>query len=232
MKIVELWRYPVKSIGGERLDTVEVDEFGISGDRSWGVLDPDTGNILTARRAPKLLMATARLVDDAPVIETADGDTITTATELSDWLGKRVELVRAGDAGGTFENPMDVENESDWVSWTGPGGAFHDSARTRISLVSNATLADRDIRRFRANVLLDGSGEDDLVHTHVRLGTVTLDVRKQIDRCIMVTRPQPGLDADLDVLKRVIRERNNTLGIGAIVAEPGSISLGDRVIAV
>ena len=58
MRVLELWRYPIKSIGGERLDVAEVAEFGIVGDRGWGLVDEETGNVLTARRAPTLLMAT------------------------------------------------------------------------------------------------------------------------------------------------------------------------------
>ena len=63
MRVLELWRYPIKSIGGERLDVAEVAEFGIVGDRGWGLVDEETGNVLTARRAPTLLMATCAIVD-------------------------------------------------------------------------------------------------------------------------------------------------------------------------
>ncbi|MFP5488984.1 MAG: MOSC N-terminal beta barrel domain-containing protein, partial [Acidimicrobiia bacterium] len=42
MRIAEIWRYPVKSMGGERLDVADVTPDGIDGDRAWGVLDPTT----------------------------------------------------------------------------------------------------------------------------------------------------------------------------------------------
>ena len=38
MRVLELWRYPIKSIGGERLDVAEVAEFGIVGDRTIHIL--------------------------------------------------------------------------------------------------------------------------------------------------------------------------------------------------
>ena len=41
MRVLELWRYPIKSIGGERLDVAEVAEFGIVGDRGWGLVDEE-----------------------------------------------------------------------------------------------------------------------------------------------------------------------------------------------
>ena len=245
VNVVEIWRYPIKSIGGERLDAANVTPLGIDGDRRWGVRDVSTGNILTGRRTPKLLMATAAIVGGQPVVTTAEGDVISgslaeMSSALSDWLALQVELMAAGDEGGTFENPMDVELEADWVSWTGPAHAFHDSSRTRVSLVSSATLGDRDVRRFRINVVLgdddehgDGKpdSEDTLVGKRIHIGaSVQLDVTKQIDRCIMVTRAQPCLAADLDVLKRVIRERSNMLGIGSLVETGGRLAVGDAVV--
>src|SRR5205085_9894970 len=60
MRVVGLWRFPVKSMGGEPLERAEVGELGITGDRQWGVLAVETGKVLTARREPKLLFASAR----------------------------------------------------------------------------------------------------------------------------------------------------------------------------
>ncbi|MEZ5166078.1 MAG: MOSC N-terminal beta barrel domain-containing protein [Acidimicrobiales bacterium] len=62
----QLWRYPVKSIGGEQLDRAEITEAGIRHDRGWGLVDDPTGTVLTARREPRLLLATASIIDDAP----------------------------------------------------------------------------------------------------------------------------------------------------------------------
>lgn len=240
MHISEIWRHPVKSIGGERLDEADITTLGIDGDRQWGVRDPATGNILTGRREPTLLMATATIRDDLPVITTTDGEVLegdlpNLSHQVSEWLDRPVALVPAGDRGGTFENPEDIEREADWVSWTGPAGAFHDSTRTRVSVVSTATLDGRDIRRFRCNLVVDGNGmaegEEDRWVEHVLTigGQVRLDVRKQIDRCIMVTRAQPGLPRDLDVIRRLVRERDKLLGIGALVASEGRVAEGDPV---
>ena len=102
MEVVELWRYPVKSLGGERLTVAEVGELGLSGDRRWGIRDDETGNVLTARREPRLLFASARLVDGSPVITTSDGDDVSDSARLSAWLGRPVTLTEAGDAGGSI----------------------------------------------------------------------------------------------------------------------------------
>lgn len=234
MQLLEIWRYPVKSMGGERLAAADVTDLGIEGDRRWGVFDADTGTVLTARRAPDLLFASARVVDGDLIITLPDGSEVDEATAsdaLSRWLERRVELRRAGDEGGTYENPMDPVNETDWVSWTGPGGAWHDSPRGRVSLVSTSTLGDWDLRRFRTNLLVDGAGEDRLVGQQVTIGEVRLDVNKRLERCVMVTRPQPGLDRDLALLTTINRERGRCLSIGTTVAVPGAIQVGASLIA-
>lgn len=229
LNVREIWRYPVKSLGGERLESANIGVNGITGDRSFGIKDVETGMILTARREPRLLMASARSSDDGPIITTADGDSLTSSHDLSEWIGRQVQLVPAGDQAGTYENPMDIENETEWVSWHGPIGSFHDSAQTMISLVSTATLEGYEPPRFRINVILDGSGEDELVGEEIRLGGAVLQAKKRIERCVMVTRAQPGIARDLSVLKRVISERKNKLGIGAVVTKPGAFAVGDVV---
>ena len=228
LAVREIWRYPVKSMGGELLASAAVGPLGIAGDRSWGVRDQATGMILTGRREPRLLMATARLVAGSPIVTTDGGDELTTSAQLSAWLDRPVELVAAGDTPGTFENPMDIDREDDWVSWQSQPGTFHDG-RSTVSLVSTGSLVDHEPRRFRINLVLDGAGEDDLVGGEVTVGSARLRVRKQIDRCIMVARAQPGIPADLGVLKRVIRERANLMGVGAVVLDAGTVSAGDAV---
>lgn len=232
LRVAALWRYPVKSMGGERLPTAELGPHGLPGDRAFGVVDLATGNVLTARREPRLLFATAAWQDGKVAVRGPDGERLETDAALSAWLGRPVRLARAGPRGGTYENPMDTEREADWIAWQGPGHAWHDSARTRVSLVSTATLGTWDPARFRANVLLDGAGEDDLVGRQARLGDATLDVRKRVDRCVMVTRAQPGLPIERDVLRTIHRERGGELAVGALVAAPGMVAVGDELRAV
>jgi len=229
MKVLQLWRYPIKSVGGEQLDSAGITDLGIEGDRGWGLVDQSTGYVLTARREPRLLFATCRLVDGAPIASTDDGRELTSSDDWCEWLDRPVRLEKAGNLGGTYENPMDAENDADWIHWQGPPGAWHDSGRSRISLVSTGSLGDWDFRRFRSNVLLEGSGEDDLIGSKVAIGDVRATVVKGIDRCVMITRPQPGLDRDLQLLRTINREPGATFCVGAVIDESGSIGLGDQV---
>jgi uncharacterized protein YcbX len=234
VRVAELWRYPVKSLLGERLDAATVTPGGIEGDRRFAIYDVETGFGLTARRVPELLFARARLREDGSAeITLPDGSTAQSDEALCEWLGRKVTL-RSSDSSipRRYENPDDFEHEdsSHWTPFDGADGPFHDSARTRVSLVSTGTIRDWDPRRFRSNVLLDGEGEDDLVGSQVKLGGTQLDVVKQIERCVMTTRAQAdGIERDLDVLRTIARERGAFLAIGALVARPGTISVGDEL---
>jgi uncharacterized protein YcbX len=228
MRILEIWRYPVKSVGGESLRTAEVGPDGIVGDRMWGVYDPATEMVLTARREPSLLFLRAEWRDgERPAIVTDEGIELHDDDELSAWVGRPVSLRSATDGPGTFENPMNIDDESNWMRWQSAGRTFHDG-RSTVSLVSTTSLGEWDARRFRINLIVDGGGEDDLTGD-LAIGSSTLTLRKPIDRCVMVTRAQPGIERDVAVLKRIIAERDNQMGVGAVVSTPGAIAIGDQV---
>jgi uncharacterized protein YcbX len=233
MRVLELWRYPVKSLQGERLDSVAVTGDGLEGDRRFAIYDVETGLGLTARRVPELLFASARLHDDGSVdITLPDGSVARHDGALSAWLGRRVVL-RSVDAGvpRRYESPVvdfKHETERDWAPYEGAPGAFHDSPEARVSLVSTATIGEWDRRRFRSNVLLAGDGEDSLVGSPVTLGDAVIEVGMRIERCVMTVRPQPGgIDRDLQVLRTIARERDACLAVGAVVTQPGRVAVGD-----
>ena len=95
--IEQLWRYPVKSLQGEQLTSAEVTDV-IHGDRAWGILDSESGQLLSAKRVPKLLEGSAALVDDGCLI-TVDGNEFHSSDAgadagLSSWLDREVRLAR------------------------------------------------------------------------------------------------------------------------------------------
>ena len=231
-EVVALWRYPVKSMQGEALDVATIGRRGIDGDRGWAVVDTTTGLALTGRRAPDLLFAHAALVDDDVRITLPDGSVAADDAALSAWLGRPVTLTRASETTtGTYEIAPDFEHEDrgEWAQWSGPTGTFHDSTRTQISIIGADTVGDWDMRRFRPNVVIAGTGEDAWFGATVAIGSATVEVAKLIDRCVITTRPQPGdIERDLDVL-RTINRGTGTLGIGTLVQTPGTVRVGDAV---
>lgn len=236
MRLQEIWRYPVKSMQGERLDVVEVTTTGLVGDRRFALFDVESGFGLTARRHPELLQAYGRLgPDGAAEITLPDGTSARGDADLSCWLGRPVELRAADSPVGArdrrFENPSDFEDETaPWDVFRGAHGAFHDVVDGAVSLVTSGSLHGWDHRRFRSNLLFDGAGEDDLVGDTVRVGSTVLRVLAPIPRCVMTTREQPGgISRDLDVLRTIHRDRGGRLAVTAAVTQPGRVSVADTL---
>jgi uncharacterized protein YcbX len=236
LSVRELWRYPVKSLQGERLSEAEIGALGMAGDRRWALFDRDTGLGLTARRVPELLFGSARIGNGGLEVVLPDGTVTTDDRLLSDWLGRRVQLRAASEDGAvapTYETPVDelVPDPTEWMQWEGAPGPFHDSPRIRLSLVSTGTLGAWDRRRFRANVVLDGEGEDHLRGQEAALGSARLRIGVPIPRCVMTTRPQPeGIGRDISVLTTIHRERAGLLAVRAAVLEPGTVRTGDMLV--
>ena len=235
LRVLEVWRFPVKSLLGERLDRADIGPEGIAADRGWALFDLTTGFGLTARRVPELLFAAGRLRDDGGAeVVLPDGTVTRDDGELSAWAGRPVTLRPAVEVRGTrrYEDPDDAEGEDTdrWNPFDGADGAFHDNADARVTLISTGTLGGWDRRRFRANVVLAGAGEDDLVGHRVRLGTTELDVVRRVPRCVMTTRPQAGgIGRDTAVLKTIHRDRGGALAVGALVVRPGVVAVDDRL---
>jgi len=244
VEVSGLWRHPVKSFQGERVDTAVLERDGILGDRRWGVRDQRTGRILTARRMPRLLEAAAVCERDRPVITLPDGRTATgpgdrTNTLLSDWLDAPVSLVSSEDDEGRAEFFADATDDtSQAIEWTMPFGRYVDAAPvlvlTTASLRTAAALHPDgvwDVRRFRPNVLLDVDGdgwvEDAWVGGELRIGTATLRPLQPCVRCTMVTRAQPGLEGDRDIFRTLARNHGGLFGVWCDVVVGGHVEVGD-----
>jgi uncharacterized protein YcbX len=125
-RVAEVWRFPVKSMLGERLDEVEVTTAGVVGDRAWALLDPEDGKVVSAKNPRKwgrILELRASYLDEpratgapaAVAIALPDGSTVRSddggADEaLSAFLGRPVHLVSVAPSTRTMEETWpDVE---------------------------------------------------------------------------------------------------------------------------
>lgn len=242
MRVAQVWRYPVKSMQGEALDALDVDEERVPGDREWGVRDSATGEVLTGRVTSRLLQAAARLDDGDVVITLPDGRELRDADEhidlaLSSFIGTPVHLAHAKhDEQAAFETPVGFDEDTGAVArWRSRPGSFNDGhvvhVLTTASLRAAAALhpgGTWDVRRFRPNVVVDVGGdgfvEDDW--SALRVGNVELEIYKRTTRCVMTARSQPGLPDDIQVPRTLARNRKAQLGVYARVTGPGTIAAG------
>src|SRR5437867_13214234 len=109
--VAELWRFPVKSMKGERLAQAQLTEAGLVGDRAYALIDADTGKVVSAKSVklfPDLLACRAAFIappqarrEVPPVrIELPDGTSVTSDSSdadraLSAYFRRDVRLARA-----------------------------------------------------------------------------------------------------------------------------------------
>jgi hypothetical protein len=247
-RVAQLWRYPVKSLLGERLPALSLVADGVDGDRVWGIRDENDGRILTARREPRLLFAASRVgAQGLPLITLPDGQELaglgpSTDSALSAWLGRPVTLVAAAasDASCAEYFADATDDTSQAIEWTMPKGRFVDAFPVLVMTTAGLRGAGAaysagawEVRRFRPNVLidLDGQGwlEDAWAGRCLRVREAKLLPRRRCIRCTMVTRAQPGLDRDVNIYKTLHRTHGGEAGMWTQVTQPGSIAEGDVV---
>lgn len=224
MRVAEVWRHPVKSFQGEALTSSYVGPAGLPGDRAFGVRDAVSGDVLSAKRVPELLLAAARWLDGTARVTLPDGSEWEAGdprldAALTEWLDRPVSLASADPSGEAFFDSRPVH------------------LITTASIRSAAAGHPRGAwvpRRFRANVVVstDAAGypEDDWVDRDVRVGDAVVAVHKRTIRCAMTTLAQPGLPADPEILEATGRLSDKRLGVYAAVAAPGLVAVGDLVV--
>ncbi|MGW2864771.1 MOSC domain-containing protein [Streptomyces sp. NPDC001205] len=187
--VTALWRYPVKSMLGEALESVGVTHAGLSGDRTHAVLD-ETGAIGSAKHPRKwgrLLDCRSRVSGGRVEVELPDGVALTAGdheldVQLTKLLGRQVRLTDSAPADSALERAVpeyeggvpDALRATASVDGTGEeittgrvaAGTFFDFGR--VHLLTTSSLArlrsvcpdgDFDPRRFRPNVVVDTGDE-------------------------------------------------------------------------
>jgi uncharacterized protein YcbX len=205
VRVAALWRYPVKSLQGEPVPHTIVGTTGVVSDRHWAVRDVASGAVLSAKREPRLLLAAASSAGEGVQVRVPGcGATAGAGADalLSDWLGRPVQL--------------DEARESPYVD------------EAHLHLLAAGEVGDWDVRRFRANVVVDGVGcLDDLVGERLEIGGVLVEVTKRTKRCAMPTMAQTAdVGKDVSVLRELARGRELRLGVYARVVSPGVLAVG------
>ena len=89
--VINIYRYPVKSMMGEILSEADIGEAGIPGDRGWAVRDEKRGGIRGGKKIPQLMTLTAQSGPTAPLITAPDGDSASASTEgINEWLSDKL----------------------------------------------------------------------------------------------------------------------------------------------
>lgn len=208
MHIAELWRYPVKSMAGERLEAVQVGPDGFVGDRVVHASGAG-GRIITARTHPRLLGLHATLGPEGePLVDGRPWSAPDIQSAVQVAAGKDARLVR-------YHGP---ERFDVLPLLIGTDGAF-------------AALGV-DHRRLRPNIVVggvDGLTERQWPGRRLRIGEVIVEVAKLRARCVMTTYDPDSLEQDVSVLRRIASRFGGTMALDCGVVTGGRIAVGDPV---
>jgi len=211
LQVEELWRYPVKSLRGERLEVADVGWDGVAGDRLAHVRQ-QSGRVVTSRFRPGLLGLQGSLGEDGePLVEGMPWDSAGARELVRAAAGPGVELLR-------FKG--------------GDRGQRYDVLPLTVLTTSMAETVGVDRRRFRPNVVIGGAaGLDEAGWTGygLRAGGVVIGVRNRRARCVMTTFDPDTLEQDAGVLRRIVHSFGGEVALDCWVVEPGRIAEGDPV---
>jgi uncharacterized protein len=224
--VLKLWRYPVKSLLGERLQEIEVDGRGLRGDRRFAVTDGGgkIGSGKTSRRfrlLPGLFDLRARMSGQEALVTLPDGRELHVGDRrLDEFLSARY-----GDQLRVVEETTIPHHDAAPLHLLTTASLRWLQARLPESMV--------DQRRFRPNILLNTLGnelvEDSWAGQRFALGGTIVRITERTERCVMTTNNQDDLPQDPGILAAITRMNEVCLGVYATVEQPGSVNLGDTL---
>ena len=272
MHISQLWTYPVKSMQGVLVQSADLHELGVVGDRQWALRDVERDHLANCRQTPGIMSLSATTDADGRhvTITLDDGRTVSSSDAsvhdvLSVALGRQVELVSLAPPDDleffrrkpSPEPPADPMAElrgifgregdeplPDFAKF-GPGvlefesppGSFHDcfplmvmstSALRSMALAVPGSVID--VRRFRPSFVIDtgdepGHPEFGWAGRRFAIGSAVIEVVNDCPRCAAITKPiGPRIPADRDILRHVVRDLGQAVGVYCNVVQPGTIT--------
>ena len=207
LRVAEIWRYPVKSLGGEMLNSATLGSGGIPGDRLVHVRGPR--GLLTGRTRHALLTLGARTGSTGEaLVEGHPWDSPEAAAQIAAAAGPGALLVRD------------------------PAPERFDVLPLLVATHTEIARLGVDRRRLRPNLILSGAAEGAERHWPghaLRIGAALIGVYSLRDRCIVTTIDPDSGAQDLEVLRRIRREFDGSVALDCWMLSEGDIRVGDQV---
>lgn len=205
LRVDGLWRYPVKSLAGEALQSAELTIDGITHDRIVHVRGPE--GVRTSRRQYRLLGLQGSIDPSGrPIINGNPWDSEAALTAVKAAAGDDARLV-------AYDGPERFDILPLLVATDGAVREF-----------------GRDVRRLRPNILIggvDGMDEINWPGSELHIGDAVIRLDSRRGRCSMTTVDPDTIERDPKVLRDIVRRFDGQLALNAEVLLPGVIRVGD-----
>jgi hypothetical protein len=230
-RVTELHRWPVKSMAGQPVDALQIDERGVAGDRAHALFDEFKGapRRLTARQAPRMLLWHASydgadvLPDDVPL-------PLLTAPDGRSFAWDDPELPEALER--DLGRPVALERDLGLMQDL--GHTLLVTTQATLEAVGEALGHHLDLRRFRTNahVVLDDApayAEEAWESRELTIGEATFRLLHPCERCVIPTRDPDTTQKWGELLRWLTRERRGLFGMNARPLHRARIAVGDPV---
>lgn len=208
MTVTAIWRYPVKSMAGEPLQSAELTETGLVGDRVVQVFDRH-GQVVTARRFPRLLRHRGTLGSDGePLVDGLPWRSREVGLAVEAAVGPGARLVRS------------------------EGPERFDILPLLVCTDGAVSMFGRDVRRLRPNLMIggvDGMDERTWPDAVLRLPEAEIGLADLRLRCVMTTYDPETGEQDPGVLRDIVRRFRGQLCLNAAVTRAGRVEVGHAV---
>ena len=207
LRLNGLWRYPVKTLAGEPLESAELTLDGIPNDRIVHVRGPE--GVRTSRKHFRLL-------------------------GLKGTLGPDEQPLVNGHPWSSDEALALVKNAAGADAWleAHDGPERFDILPLLVATDGAVAAFGRDVRRLRPNILIggvDGMGETEWPGGELHIGRAVIRLDSLRGRCPMTTVDPDTLERDPEVLRDIGRRFGGRLALNAEVLRSGPIRVGDEV---
>jgi uncharacterized protein len=226
-RIVGLWRYPVKSMGGEALADIDVSWHGFAGDRRWAFVRNDVPQSgfpwFTIRERPDM----SRFRPSFAEPQRPD----MSATRVQTPAGAVFDVADPALAAELHAGGVRAIKQNRGVFDTFPLSLVTTQSIARLGEMVGADL---DVQRFRPNILVEALdaapfAEDAWVGSTIHIGSMRMRIDKRDGRCVVITIDPETAARNPAILRAVAQDRQGCLGVYGSVATPGRIAVNDPV---
>jgi hypothetical protein len=254
-RVESIWRYPVKSMRGEKLEQAFAGFAGVYGDRVYAVRSsraPKGFPYLTGREQQQMLLYRPFYRHRGPMMEPPnfhDAEALAPGltTVYADAAGQILDVETPSGEVLPIDDPRllemlqsDMHREQELTLLRSDRSMTDCRPISIFSIQTAGQLAketgrDIDKRRFRANIYVDlssekGFAEDEFVGRTLRIGEkVTIAILQRDSRCKMITLDPDTGEADPEIMRCLAKSHESKAGVYGAVLIEGIIRPGDPV---
>ncbi len=235
-RLLEIWQYPVSSVGGGLIASANVGLVGVTGDRTFALIDEESGLPAAPEREfgwrKSLHLSSKWISGEYPTINFPDQGSYSLADpklrkRLSDYFGFPTSVA-------TFD-PTESRDDIPLIAHRHQPRPLHlVTTSSLLRLAELRQIARIASQRFRPTVVIETDEkhtfvENEWIGKRLYLGSIQLVARERTRRCGITLLSQPDVIEDPELLRSIVRHNQRSFGIYCSIENAGTIQIGDEL---